>query len=276
MQVTHFSHNGELLPIEQAVVSLNDIAYSYGFGVYETLRVSGGIIYFVHEHVERLLHSAEAIELAHNFSHEFIEQALSALVQQNQAQACNIKVMLIGGPTATDAQLYMQCLNPLYPDRKLYSHGATLITEPYERRYPQAKTLNMLPSYLAYRKAQRAQAYDALLVDREGNITEGTRTNFFVMKGKAIISAPEDRILSGVMRKVMLKVATEHGYTIEERNIHLDDLPDYDAAFLTSTSSKVMPVLSIGSHSFGETTPELKELMRLVDDFLANSQGKLE
>jgi len=276
MQVTHFSHNGELLPIDQAVVSLSNIAYSYGFGVYETLRVSGGIVYFADEHVQRLLHSAEVIELAHTFTEEFVTQAIQALVEKNQVQACNIKILLIGGTTAVDAQLYIQCLNPLFPDRKLYSHGGTFITESYERRYPQAKTLNMLPSYLAYRKAQREHAYDALLLNNQGHIAEGTRTNFFAMRGKTITSAPDDQILGGVMRKVMLQVATGNGYTIEQGDIGLVDLPNYDAAFVTSTSTKVMPVLSIDSHSFGEPTADLKALMKLVDDFLANSQGKLQ
>ena len=212
MTYEYFSRNGQLLPASQAVVPLDDIAYAYGFGVYETVRVSGGIVYFAQQHAARLLASAREIGLEHGFSASDTEQAIQELVRKNQAEACNVKILLVGGPTAESATLYMQCLNPLFPDRKLYKEGATLITERYQREYPHAKTLNMLPSYLAYRRALAAGAYDALLVDDEGNITEGTRTNFFGMQGRTLISPPEAGILLGVMRTVVLKVAADNGF----------------------------------------------------------------
>jgi branched-chain amino acid aminotransferase len=274
MHYPHFSKNGQLLPSEQASVPLDNIAYSYGFGVYETMRVSGGIVYFMPDHLERLSGSAQEIGLEHGFSAEFISNAIQELIDANQAEACNLKLLLIGGRTADDAQLFIQCLNPLFPDRKLYKQGATAITEHYTRRYPHAKTLNMLPSYLAYRKAQAAGAYDALLVD-DANITEGTRTNFFALDGRTLISPPEDKILLGVMRKVVLKVAKANGFSIEERAIPLQSLSDHDAACVTSTSSKIMPLRSIDDHQFGEPSESLKELMQLTDKFLAGCNGIL-
>lgn len=276
MPYSFFSKNGQLLPADQAVVPLDDIAYAYGFGVYETIRVSGGIVYFARQHAARLLASAREIGLEHGFSTETIEQAIQELVQKNQAEASNVKILLVGGPTADAAQLYMQCLNPLFPDRKLYKDGATLVTELYQREYPHAKTLNMLPSYLAYRRAVAAGAYDALLVDDKGNITEGTRTNFFGLKGRTLLSPPEAGILLGVMRTVVLKVAADNGFSVEERHIKPQDLPGCEAAFVTSTSSKVMPVRSIDSYDFGPRPEALEELMRLTDQFLDACHGVLE
>jgi len=276
MTYEYFSRNGQLLPASQAVVPLDDIAYAYGFGVYETVRVSGGIVYFAQQHAARLLASAREIGLEHGFSASDTEQAIQELVRKNQAEACNIKILLVGGPAAESATLYMQCLNPLFPDRKLYKEGATLITERYQREYPHAKTLNMLPSYLAYRRALAAGAYDALLVDDEGNITEGTRTNFFGMQGRTLISPPEAGILLGVMRTVVLKVAADNGFKVEERQIKPQDLAGYEAAFVTSTSSKVMPVRSIDNYEFGPRPETLNDLMRLTDQFLEACHGLLE
>lgn len=275
MQYAHFSKNGRILPVEQASIPLDNIAYSYGFGVYESMRVSGGVIYFMLDHLERLMGSAQEIVLEHSFSVEFITDAINELLKANQAEACNLKLLLIGGRTADDAQLLIQCLNPLFPDRKLYKQGATLITENYERSYPHAKTLNMLPSYLAYRRAQNAGAYDALLIDDSGNITEGTRTNFFALSGKTLVSSPESKILLGVMRKVVLKVAAENGFIVQERDFSFDALGDYDAALVTSTSAKIMPIRSIDTHEFGEPSEPLQQLMKLTDDFLADSNGIL-
>lgn len=276
MSYQFFSRNGELLPVEQAVVPLDNIAYSYGFGVYETIRITNGMIYFLADHLERLVASAAVIQLDHHFDVGFIEAAIHELVEKNGAETCNLKLLLIGGNSADEAQLFIQCLNPLFPDRKLYQSGAHLVTEHYVRRYPQAKTLNMLPSYLAYRKAQTVGAYDALLLDHENYIREGTRTNFFVLKGKTLISPPEDKILPGVMRKVVLKVAGDNGYTVETRDIPTDKLSEFDAAFVTSVSSRIVPAKSIDDHEFGARPESLSELIRLTNEFLDECGGRLD
>lgn len=276
MVYRHFSHNGTILPIGQAVVPVDSIEYAYGFGVYETIRVTNGRIDFLAEHSERLLESARIIALDHAFSISFIEKAVVALVQEVQPGTCNLKLLLIGGPDQASAALYILCLNPFFPDRKLYRDGAALITYDYERAFPHAKSLNMLQSYLAYRQAKEHQAYDALFINREGCITEGSRTNFFCMRDRTIVTPPDDDVLLGVMRKAALRVAAEAGFVIEQKRIPLQELPQYENAFVTSTSSKIMPVRSIDDHHFGPPTPELKELMDKLDHFLATCEGRMD
>jgi len=271
-----FSRNGQLLPVEQAQVPLSLVEYSYGFGVYENIRYANGIIYFLSDHIERLMGSARVIGLEHEFAPEFVGRSLHELVANVEGPACNLKVLLIGGRTAGDAQLFILALNPLFPDRKLYRDGAAVITQRFERAFPHAKTLNMLQSYLAYREATRAGAYDALLINRDGNITEGTRTNFFAIKGKTIFSPPEAQILLGVTRKAMLVAAKAAGFELEYRDIGHDALHDYDGLFITSTSSKIVPIRSVDGRNINEKTPDsLVELMRAFDGFLDKSQGVL-
>ena len=267
MDFKYFSQNGKILPIEQAVIPMSNIEYSYGFGVYENIRISNGTIYFIKDHVERLLKSARIIGITHNFNEEFIKNSITELIKDFKTDTFNLKILLIGGTTKEKALLNIFCLNPLFPDRKLYRDGAEFITYNYERSFPHAKTLNMLRSYLAYRKAKENKAYDALLINQKGFITEGTRTNFFCIKDKTIYTPFEKDILLGVMRKTTLKVALKNGYRIVETNIKIDDLESYDGAFVTSTSSKIMPIKSIdgGPLNYPET---LKELMRLLNNFL--------
>lgn len=184
-------------------------------------------------------------------------------------------MLLIGAPTKEGAQLYIICLNPLFPDRKLYRDGATFITQSYERAFPQAKTLNMLQSYLAYRDAKRVGAYDALLLNRQGNITEGTRTNFYCIKGQTIYTPPEKDILLGVTRKAVLKVAVENGYNIVEQDIKPSDISLYDGAFISSTSSKIIPVKMINDQILNPQPETLVKLMGLFNDFLDKFKGEL-
>lgn len=265
MTYKYFSRNGEVLPAEQAVVPLGNIEYSYGFGVYETIRVSNGAALFLEEHCQRLMSSARIIGLEHPFDTSFVEQAIAKLIEANQVATCNLKVLLIGGAAADRASLNILCLNPLFPDRKLYKDGAHCITYEYERLFPAAKTLNMLSSYLAYRESRTAGAYDALLINRNGCITEGTRTNFFAVKGRTLISPPGDEVLPGVTRGHVIKIAKNNGFKIVEKDIKLSEIAGYDGACLTGTPIKIMPIRSIDEHVWPEVPAALRELMAAYD-----------
>lgn len=267
MDFKYFSQNGKILSIEQAVIPLSNIEYAYGFGVYENIRVSNGVVYFLKDHTGRLLESAKIIGLSHTFDEEFIKNSILDLIKNYKTETFNLKVLLIGGAIKEKAILNILCLNPLFPDKKLYRDGAEFITYNYERPFPHAKTLNMLQSYLAYSKAKKLGAYDALLINQNGFITEGTRANFFCIKDKTIYTPHELDILLGVMRKVMLKVALKNDYKIVETNIKFDDIKSYDGAFVTSTSSKIVPIKSIDRNVLN--IPDfLKGLMKLLNDFL--------
>lgn len=274
MDFKYFSQNGKILPIEQAVIPFSNIEYSYGFGVYENVRISNGVVFFLKDHTSRLLESAKIIGIAHLFNEKFIINSILDLIKNTDSETYNLKILLIGGPTKENASLNIFCLNPLFPNKKLYRDGAEFITYNYERAFPHAKALNMLRSYLAYRKAKESGAYDALLINHDDFITEGTRTNFFCIKDKTIYTPFEKDILLGVMRKAALKVALENEYSIVEKNIKLDEIKSYDGAFVTSTSSKIVPIKSIDGVilNYPDT---LKELMRLLNDFLKNCGGKM-
>ena len=274
MAFQYFSKNGEVLPISDAVIPLSSIEYQYGFGVYETIRVSNKLAYFVVDHIERLGESARIIGLEHQFTGEQIQKSIAELIKKNKVESANIKVLLIGATKKEDSQLFIICLNPLFPDKKLYREGASFVTYNYVRAFPHAKTLNMLQSYLAYKKAKESGAYDALLINNEGCITEGTRTNFFCINGKTIISPREDEILLGVTRKAVLHVAKENGYEVEERDITWGDLEKCDGAFVTSTSSKIIPIRKIDDLEF-RGPAALQELMKLFDLFLDTCEGEI-
>ncbi len=244
--------------------------------MYETLKFRNRILYFIKQHIERLFLSAKLLELEHPFTKELVEEWIEELIEKNSAESCNIKILLIGGKTSHEATLYILLLNPLYPNRKLYTQGAKVETIYYERFLPNAKSLNMLMSYLAFTKAQKNGCYDALLLDKDKNILEGTRTNFFAIKDKTLVTAPKDVVLEGVTRQVVIKVAQENGYSIKEELIPLDSLSHYDGAFLTSTSSNIMPLIQIDDYKFNQISENLKEFMQQYDAFLVSSKGVIE
>jgi branched-chain amino acid aminotransferase len=267
MAFTIFSMDGVITPISDARVSLSSIEYTYGYGVYETIRVRRREPLFLADHLLRLRISCNTLKLEHTFSDTLFAESIRKLIAAIDQETYNIKLLLIGGETKEKAHIYMLASNPHYPDKKMYRDGVPVITRHFERAFPQAKSLNMLQSYLAYRDAKGAGAYDAVLINRNGAITEGTRTNFFAMKGLTLFSPPASEILHGVTRKHVLAVAKQLGYFCEEVAIPLDSITTYDGAFLTSTSTKIMPISSIDDTALPAIPKALRKLMDAYDIF---------
>lgn len=264
-----FSKNLQIQPSSQAVVPIDDINFSYGSGVYETLKLRKGVLFFPEDHSERLLKSAEIIGLDNNLQSEKIVQGLEELVESNNISDANIKTIMVGSDPNPD--IYMFMINPLFPDRKLFRDGVKVISYEGQRQLPQAKSLNMLISSIAYREAKQRGAYDALLVN--GDVFEGTRTNVFFTDGEKIHTPPKETVLDGVTRKYVMQIARQTGIDMVETSIPSETISHYKGAFLTSTSSKVMPINRIDSESF-KIPDVIKELQRAYNNFLRDYENE--
>ncbi|MFP4012151.1 MAG: aminotransferase class IV [Spirochaetaceae bacterium] len=270
MTGAYYGKNGAIRPVSEAVVSLDDINFAYGYGVYETLKVRHGVVYFPDRHAERLISSAAVIGLEHPFDRRGIEGTIVELTRANGLRDANMKLLLIGPPEVDDpsgATLYAFMLNPYFPPRNLYRNGAAAVSVEAERRFPQSKSLDMLSSTIAYRGASRAGAYDALLTDREGRITEGTRTNLFYTDGTTLYEPPAATSLLGVTRLTLREMLGRQGVEVLERPLLRSEVGTFAGYFLTSTSSKVLPLARIDSHRF-EIPGIIRRVMRDYDAFL--------
>ena len=255
------SVDGKLLPVAEATIPIDDIDFVYGYGVYETLKVRKGVLYFADRHEERLYFSASAIGMPHPWRPGQVVDAVVELVRANGVADCNIKVLLVGG------RLYVMGLSPLFPNRKDLKSGGTAVTFEGERFYPQAKSLSMLVSTIAFRRAKEAGAYDALLVNRNGEVTEGTRTNLFATDGESVFTPPAYQVLAGVTKLTVSEVIRSLGIRLEERRLLLDSLGSWRSLFLTSTSTKVMPLSKVDEHGF-EVAPIIERIRSAYDAFL--------
>ncbi len=272
---THFVRNRELLLIAESVLPLTQLEVTYGFGVYESVRVISSKPWFLRQHIDRLFSSAAIIALQHEYSYDDIARSVALLLPTVALQAYNVKLLLIGGRSAQDAMLFVLASSPVFPDKRWYKTGVCVTQMQYERYLPQAKSLSMLGSYLAYRKAKNQKCYDCLLVNRHGAITEGTRTNFFAMRGTQLISASENDILPGITRELVLHVAKAHGYSLQYERVTLENLKEFDGAFLTSTSSKILPIRAIDDTTLAISDPCIR-LIKAFDTFLKESNGDFE
>lgn len=269
-----FSVNGEVKPLSEAQIPAERIETMYGFGVYETMKVRNGVLYFVDTHIDRLFHSATCIELSHPFTKKQIVTFIQNLLSELSEESLNLKILLMGGQNPKEATLYVFPLAPFFPKRTWYRDGVSVCSFVYERWMPQAKSLNMLPSYYYFTHAKKEGHYDALFVDNDLNIREGTRTNFYVMKGKKIYSPPKELVLEGVTMMTLEKAIHNSDFSIEYKQIAYTSLSSYDGAFLSSTSTKIIPISSIDGNPM-PISENLRRLMELYNTALDHSNGLL-
>ncbi|HQB54681.1 MAG TPA: aminotransferase class IV, partial [Sphaerochaeta sp.] len=189
------SRNGMIIPKEEAVVPISSREVQSGFYVYESLRVLGGFVTRVNEHLDRLLASAKGIRLTHPFTKETIRRWVDELIKAEGIGDATVRITLYGG---ADPVLFIVPVELLrYPDF-YYRDGVRAITFEGERLFPVHKSGSLLLNYVALEEAKRSGGFEALLVDRKGRVLEGTRSNFFAFSNNTLHTADEDLVLGGI------------------------------------------------------------------------------
>jgi branched-chain amino acid aminotransferase len=248
---TMIIHNGQMAPAYAAVVPADDPDAFHGYGCYEVLRIRDGILFYPEFHEERLLRSAAILGIHHALKPGDLVHALRQLADANGSTDCTVKVLLFGRE-GRDADWFAFLLPPLYPPADSSSTGVTCTLFHGERPFPAAKSLGVLVSTLAFRQAKAMSCWDALLVDRHGQITEGTRTNLFYVDRTSLPDAftvctpPATDALEGITRRTLLEALAGAGIPTAQRPLDVQEaLSGRFCLMLTSTSTGVVPVHSL-------------------------------
>lgn len=251
--------DGSFVPAEQAVIPVDDLAVLRGFGVFDLVRTYNGKPFFLKEHLERLHHSAAEIGLHVPWAHKALNGIVLDTLAKNNYPESNIRIVVTGGssPDFTTPQNKPRLLVLVSPLPKLpetwYSEGVKLITRVTDRFKPGVKSINYIPATVALEEARRKGAIEALYLDREGYVLEGTTSNIFIFKEKTLITPGRD-ILSGITRKVVLDVAAAH-FEVQIRDISRQELLGADEVFITGTNKGVVPVVQVDDADIGGGCP---------------------
>lgn len=257
--------NGELIEKDKACISIYNKALFFDFAVYSNIKVVQGKMFLPELEIEKLFESAKIIGIEHNFTKEHIIEWAAKLIRENGLTDALIRILLMGPEKEMEPILFLFPVGlTFYPD-EFYNRGIKLITFEGERLFPTSKTKDLLLCYIAYREAVKHEAIDALLVDRNKNIREGTRSSFFVIKDNTLIVPPKEKVLEGVTRKIILDIVSKI-MRIKEKDIPLKKIKEYDEHFITGTTLNVMPVKQIDNiilrKEVGEKVRELQKLFR--------------
>ena len=234
--------NGRVVKECEAVLPVTYREVQYSFSVYEALRVLGGHVVHLDDHLRRLAMSCSAINLIHPFSDGLIADSIESLIDADSIKDATMRILIVGGDSPLLFITYTDLLS--YP-ASYYSDGIDCTLYHGERFLPEAKTSNLLMQYIALEEAKSKGAFESLLVNRSGLVLEGTRSNFYGLKGNKLYTAPDDLVLSGITRISVLKAAEALGIGVVYNPPAEDKLQDFDALFISSTSMGAMPVRRI-------------------------------
>ncbi len=273
--------NDKFVDRKEAVVSVFDHGFLYGDGVYETLRAYGGRIFMLQQHLARLHRSGRSIGLDLPMPEKDWPALLSEAISRNGLTDAYLRITISRGegeigldPALCPRPTVVILAKPFAPyPPALFLDGVSLTIVQVRRNLsaalsPQIKSLNVLNNILAKQEATRARAFDGIMLNAEGYLTECSVSNiFFVRGGRLCTPSLECGILDGITREVVLLLARENGVPIEEGRYNAEALRQADECFLTNTTMEVMPVreldnMPVGSGRPGPLTLKLRELFR--------------
>jgi branched-chain amino acid aminotransferase len=277
--------DGTLFPAEEAKISVFDHGFLYGDNIYEAMRTYRGKIFLIERHLFRLEASANMINLNLPLNQADFQRQIERTVSAGGNNESYIRMIVTRGKGAITLDMdsserasYVIIVKSLdqFP-REYYQRGVKLAMVSIRRNdrqtlNPRIKSGNLLNNVLAYMQAKSEGAFEGILCNLAGNVTEATSSNvFLVKKGKLITPSLDAGLLSGVTRGLVLELAAAQQIPIEERNVLPDELLLCDECFITSTTKAVLPVSQIGETRLPEapgvvTTQIMDAYRKFVDE----------
>ncbi len=248
--------NNEFCSLNNAKISVNDRGYQFGDAVYEVILYKNGKFLDLEGHLKRLRKSMSRIDFELNVSDLAIKTIIKRLVTENNLKYGSIYIQVSRGEYSRDHSYFNMPLNPILviltkkikDNFKVVIPGIKVFTT-LDTRWsnPDIKTTQLLPNVLAKTKGIKNGFGEALFLDKNSYITEGSSSNFWILnKNNTLITRSLDgKILAGITRDSILNCAKNKNIKVFEKKISLDDIKDCKEAFITSASSFVTPVIQV-------------------------------
>ena len=257
--------NGQYVPHSHAAVHVEDRGYQFADGVYEVIAVRDGHLVDLDPHFERLDRSLGELDIEAPMSRAALGFILNEIVRRNRVTHGIVYLQITRGvaprdhqfPATATSAMVVTARNAIPKVAQREAGIGVVSTLDIRWKRCDIKTISLLPNVLAKQKAVEAGAYEAWQVDLDGFVTEGSATNAWIVTkdGEIVTRQTDETILSGVTRLAVMALAEREGITLIERPFSLEEAKTAKEAFLTSTTSNVMPVIEIDGSSIGNGHP---------------------
>jgi len=252
-----FILNGEIQPAEQFD---NSLVYE-GNSIYEVIRMSKGSPVFFYDHMERLESSTRIQNRKMLADAVTLRKDIVNLTKYDRKKETNLKIVFNYNGDLSNYLIYF--IESIYPTDEQYRKGVIGILFYAERKDPGSKVINHKLRSSIYHKLILDGGYEALLVNENGEITEGSRSNIFFLKEGTLVTAPDSMILNGITRKHILEICTEEKIPVSLSCVKADGISGFEAVFMTGTSPMVLPFCSVDDKNFKVGNPIIGKLRQL-------------
>jgi branched-chain amino acid aminotransferase len=251
-----FLKNGTVVDVGQF-----DDSFLSGTGyIYEVFRVIDGVPLFLEDHIERLEKSASLTGMMLPFAHKELSRQVMLLTEANRLQEGNIKIVFVPADQGGQGLFLMYVTPHQYPDSFQFRDGVSVVLMQAIRKNPNAKVMDTPLRRKSNQLKSEEDVYETLLVDHDGCITEGSRSNVFFIAGDGVITPPVDDVLPGITRKHIMDCCHREGIPLREQRMPVINLGKVEAAFLSGTSRKVLPINRIDDMAFNAGHPVIRRL----------------
>ncbi|HVZ14466.1 MAG TPA: D-amino-acid transaminase [Bauldia sp.] len=260
--------NGRYLPHDHAAVHVEDRGYQFADAVYEVCEIYDGRLLDERRHMQRLERSLAELRIPMPLAVPALGVIMREVARRNRVTEGLVYIQVSRGVAPRDHPFPTMAVRPAlvvtarsigFDARDTRARkGVAVVTAP-DIRWGRVdiKTVGLLPNVLAKQGAREQGAYEAWLVDRDGNVTEGASTNAWIVNAKGVLVTrhADAAILRGVTRMVLLDVATRRKVSFEERPFSVSEALSAREAFLTSATNGVMPIVKIDGKKVGAGKP---------------------
>jgi branched-chain amino acid aminotransferase len=279
--------NGRITDERDAVVSVFDHGFLYGEGVYETLRTYNGRLFLYERHARRLRRSAAMIALDVPFTDAALRQAIAdTMTRAGFDGEAYVRVLVTRGtgdltydPRATPSPTLVIIVKPqVDPSPDTFRDGVRVAIVDIIRNHPASvnpliKSNNLMNNALAMQEAIRRGAFEGVMRNYRGELTECTTANLFVVKDGTVLTPPLDAgLLAGITREFIFEIGHGTGIHVREAVLRDDDFYGADEAFLTSTTREAVPIVVVDDRTIGSGKPGPVTL-KLLDAFRAAARA---
>lgn len=229
--------------------------------IYEVIRVVDGKPLFYHEHMLRLKSSAMLLNKGLDSIEEALEQGVRNLVSKLQLDSDNLKIV-IGNLDESKPNWLIFGVKGFYPPVQWYEQGIKTTLFHEARENPHAKVVNASLAERVDKLRETTDYFEALLVDEQLRITEGSRSNVVFIQGGMLVMPRAELALKGITKEKLVQAAELLGITWKEEDIRTADLPNMEGAFITGTSIDLLPIAKIDEYTYSTSSnPVMKQLL---------------
>ncbi|MDF2948713.1 MAG: branched-chain amino acid aminotransferase [Sedimentibacter sp.] len=222
--------------------------------IYEVIRVINKKPVFLKEHFDRMKESIQLSDVKGNINFNDYKNSVELLINENEFENCNIRVSYYYNNVEI---VLFYFIESFYPSVEQFKSGVHTVSARIQRNNPNVKAFQKDFKERVQKIIEDNKAYEAILINEDDTISEGSKSNIFFVKNDKLVTSPDSAVLLGVTRNKVIEICEDNRIEVEKRIVRFEELDSFDGAFITGTSNDVLPIRTIDERVYNSSENEV-------------------